>query len=101
MHQMDVEFDRELPWKLLRVNKAHLCYTVLALSDLAVSGSEPSKASLPGTVFPKPLQRIHMSLPSWGPLPWVKPGPAVYCAFVSDRKSTRLNSSHLGISYAV
>jgi hypothetical protein len=32
------------------------CYTVVALSDLAVSGSEPSKVSLPGTVFPKPLQ---------------------------------------------
>src|SRR5271166_2028193 len=38
------------------IGKAHLCYTVVALSDLAVSGSEPTKASLPGTDFPKHIQ---------------------------------------------
>ena len=46
----------------MHIYESHLWYTVLALSDLAVSGSEPSEASLPGTDFPKPLQRDHKSL---------------------------------------
>jgi hypothetical protein len=41
---------------------AHPCYTVYALSDLAVSGGEPFEASLPGTVFSKHTQRDHVSL---------------------------------------
>src|SRR5258705_8340231 len=36
--------------------------------------------------------------PLWIALPWIA-GSAQY--FMTDRKSTRLNSSHLGISYAV
>src|SRR5947199_1238405 len=32
---------------------------------------------------------------------WRSSGVATLLAIVSDRKSTRLNSSHLGISYAV
>ena len=43
-------------------HESHSWYTVVALSDLAVSGSESSEASLPGTDFPKPLQRNHKSL---------------------------------------
>ena len=43
--------------------KAKPCYTVFALSDLAVSGGLAfNQAGLPGTDFPKPLQRIPMSL---------------------------------------
>src|SRR5437899_8633840 len=34
-------------------------------------------------------RRFHVSTPTWDSLRW------------ADRKSTRLNSSHLGISYAV
>ena len=40
-----------------------LCYTVFALSDLAVSGALPFEGSLPCTDFPKPLQRGPLSLP--------------------------------------
>ena len=44
--------------------KAKVCYTVLALSDLAVSGSLPDARQLAFyRYFPKPLQRSHLSLP--------------------------------------
>ena len=42
--------------------KAKLCYTVFALSDLAVSGSLPVQWQLAFyRYFPKPLQRSHWS----------------------------------------
>src|SRR5690606_41008917 len=57
---------------------------------------------------PVPGRRISRRLPAWQPEPWLLPagpvgGPGLPAAAArrEDRKSTRLNSSHVKISYAV
>src|SRR5947199_4521240 len=47
------------------------------------------------------LYQTHIRLPNRGPEFTSMAGPVVSFRGTSDRKSTRLNSSHLGISYAV
>src|ERR1039458_10619058 len=39
--------------------------------------------------------------PSWPPIRNTRSRPSISAFAITDRKSTRLNSSHLGISYAV
>src|SRR5256885_6816059 len=66
-----------------------LSYTTLFRS------SKSSSVSLPQRVFASPLICFHF------PSTWSQFMSASFCVQVKDRKSTRLNSSHLVISYAV
>src|SRR3712207_7027526 len=59
-------------------------------------GGAPGRAER-GRRAAQPLVPVH---PGGGPLPG-RPGPRGSRAAAGDRKSTRLNSSHANISYAV
>src|SRR5256885_1005967 len=74
----------------------------VALQLLIVTAAPFSSTVLPPCVAPKPVPAITTWLPTD---PVVAETPVIAgagdCAEPTDRKSTRLNSSHLVISYAV
>src|SRR5436853_2493154 len=61
-------------------------------------------ASTMANVAPPPVVSETRIVPLWDSIVCrtsASPRPVPSCLVVKDRKSTRLNSSHLGISYAV
>src|ERR1035438_3140333 len=66
---------------------------------------DPSRGAFERTVGSKRkpcyLEALGAFMPREGPKPSIRPSPMPESQPRGDRKSTRLNSSHLGISYAV
>src|SRR5256885_10131112 len=59
------------------------------------------RSSIAHTSAPGSPSTIHCDSASPTPPPWLKPAITPHATQKLDRKSTRLNSSHLVISYAV
>src|SRR5258705_10104154 len=75
-------------------------YTTLFRSRPLLGGCLAHSVDHRGCVFPRQLSNVRVGLRPVRRLgtpwpPWHRP------ALPADRKSTRLNSSHLGISYSV
>src|SRR5437899_7312542 len=71
-------------------------HDALPISAVRASRAAPMKSGVPGA------SRMCRHLPAWSQWrTWVSMEKWWRCLHILDRKSTRLNSSHLGISYAV
>src|SRR5438094_2651369 len=63
--------------------------------------SMPIRLALAGRLGEGDLDRVILLLDTAAALPWSVPVKGTRTRIVEDRKSTRLNSSHRTISYAV
>src|SRR5207248_7531289 len=79
-----------------------LSYTTLFRSsnEKAIGPTARGSPSIHTTFSPSPWRKPSLKLKATSPAP-ARPHPNAHRQAVSDRKSTRLNSSHRTISYAV
>src|ERR1039458_10498785 len=93
---MDVSVENEPQRALARLNKSKIDALIV---DCDLNGSSQFLRELQSAENPRTLPLVIMGGPSCNQN--LEESGALFAFEKPDRKSTRLNSSHLGISYAV